>query len=151
LCLNIGDVFRWANYPDPRYGAEIKARWFICIGKTDIFSQPSFFYTCTTTTQVQHFVKGGSRNGHDHFLFNTKEFPFFTDDCILDYEEPLIPIRQDWLDRCKKDIQCMGCLDENRLRMIYNKLLKSPNSSRKILTDIHNALNNAGITGLKKP
>ena len=58
---------------------------------------------------------------------------------------------QDQLDRCKKDIQYMGCLDGNRLRMIYNKLLKSPNCSKKILRDIHASLNNAGVTGLKKP
>ena len=120
------------------------------LGKPISFHSPHF----STYVQQQlkfNILKGGSRNGHDHFLFNTKEFPFFTDDCILDYEEPLIPITQDQLDRCKKDIQSMGCLDENRLRMIYNKLLKAPNSSRKILTDIHTSLNNTGITGLKKP
>lgn len=151
MCLNVGDVIRWENYPDPRYGTEIKARWFICIGKTDIFSQPTFFYTFTTTTQNNHFLPGGSRYGHDHFLFKTSEFPFFTEDCILDYEEPLIPIRQDQLNRYKEDIQLMGRLDQDRIRMIYNKLLKSQNCSKIILRDIHSSLNNAGITSLKKP
>lgn len=151
MSLTVGDVFRWENYPNPRYGLEIKARWFICVGQTDFFSQPKIFFTLTTTTQSHHFEPGGSRYGHDHFLFKTKEFPFFTDDCILDYEETLISITREQLERCKADIQCMGRLNDDAMRMIYNKLLKSGNCSKIILRDIHSALNSAGIIGLKKP
>lgn len=69
----------------------------------------------------------------------------------MDYEEPLIPIRQDQLDSYKRDIEFKGNLDVNHIRMIYNKLLQSQNHSYRILLDIHASLNNAGIDGLKKP
>jgi len=48
-----------------------------------------------------------------------------------------------------QSIEEKGKLDEQTLRMIYNRLFRSNAYSRVILRDIHDSFNKAGITGLK--
>ena len=51
----------------------------------------------------------------------------------------------------KDDIEMMGNLNIDMLRMIYKRLLKSPYCAPMVLNDIHESFNRAGITQLKKP
>jgi len=151
LTIKIGTVFRWNNFPDARYGEKNKARWFMCVGFSGAFVQISVAYLCTTTTQLEKFKGTGSRRNHDHFIFKTNQFPTFDEDCAIDFDEKpyLIELRK--LNAHLKDIEEKGVLDENTLRMIYKRFLRSKHISFKELSDIHNSLNVAGITGLKKP
>jgi hypothetical protein len=48
-------------------------------------------------------------------------------------------------------IEPRGKFDEQTLRMIYKRILKSKFFSKVILRDIHESFNKARITGLKKP
>lgn len=149
--LEVGTLLRWNHFPWPRYGTEIKPRWFICLGETGPFSQISFIYLATTTTQIEHFQPGGTRTGHNKFKFETRQFAFFDDDCILDYDDPPYAIKKQDLLNHLADLEVKGKLNEQTLRMIYNNLLKSDSYSKMVLLDLHNSFNNAGITGLKKP
>ena len=151
MILEIGTVFRWINFPVPRYGEQEKPRWFICIGFSSIVSGIEDIYLCTTTTQLNSFKSSGSRKGHRHFIFNTDKFPFFDEDCIIDFDEKPYTISKEKLNKCKDDISIKGKLDNNTLIMIYNYFFLSNNISLLELHDIHTSYNNAGITGLKKP
>jgi len=51
----------------------------------------------------------------------------------------------------KADIDIKGRLPEQRLREIYNLILKSERIAKKVKKDIHHSFNMAGIEGLKKP
>lgn len=147
--MDVGTVFRWKDFPERRSG-EVKARWFIYLGDSGLFSQVLIAYLCTTTTQIQHFTKGGNRSSHDHHLFQKSPRSPFDEDCILDFDERPYPVPKSVLEN-NPSIEEKGRLDEQTLRMIYNRLLRSTMYSAIILRDIHESFNKIGITGLKKP
>ena len=151
MTLEIGTILRWDNFPLPRYGNETKSRWFIYIGETGLFSQIAIIYLGTTTTQEDHFQAGGTRSGHSHFKFETRQFPEFEEDCILDFDDPPYPIEKKRFLEKQCDISVKGKLREETMRMIYNQFLRSGSCSKMIMLDIHDSFNKAGITGLKKP
>lgn len=148
MTLEVGTVFRWNNFPEPRYGAEKKARWFIYLGETGSFSQSVIAHISTTTTKIGDFKEGGSRRSHDHFVFRAKSSPF-EEDCVIDYDDRPFSLQKEKLMN-NPDIEIKGKLDEQTMRMIYNRLLKSNAISKAILWDIHDSFNRTGITGLKK-
>jgi len=135
----------------PKYGGGIKPRWFICLGFTDQFAQVSSIYLSTTTTQIEHFRQHGQRGGHAHFLFRAEEIQVFEQDCIIDFFERPYSIDKTKIDEHSGDIEIKGSLDEQRMRMIYNKYLVSKNTSPMEMLDIHNSYNLQGIEGLKRP
>jgi len=49
------------------------------------------------------------------------------------------------------DIVIKGKLATGELQFIYAQLLRSMGYSRKIMSDIYQSFNNAGITQLKRP
>lgn len=149
--IEIGTVFRWNNFPLPRHGDEEKARWFICVGFSGLFSQIASVYLCTTTTQIESFQSPGIRSTHSHFIFKTNRFPVFDQECAIDFDEPPYLIELTRLTSHQRDIEIKGNLDENTPRMIYKRLLSSKFTSPKILSDLHDSFNKVGITGLKKP
>ena len=90
--FEVGTVFRWINFPDPRGPIpDIKPRWLIYLGGTGALSQVKLAYICTTTTQKHHFEPGGSRQKHDTIKFQ-KSAALFESDCILDCDEAPFPI-----------------------------------------------------------
>lgn len=147
--MDAGTVFRWNNFPDPRYGTEIKARWFICLGDSGPFAVTITVYLCTTTTQIEKYQAGGPRHGHDHHVLKASP-QLFDADCVIDFEEaPYAKAEQEILGN--PDIEIKGRLDEQTLRMIWNRIVRSDRYSLKILHDIHASYNRIGITGIKKP
>lgn len=146
--FEVGTVFRWDNFPDPRHGTTRKARWFIYLGESGYFSQVVIAYICTTTTQISHFEPGGDRRSHSHYILHEKNSPF-DEDCALDYDQPPYVIPKSQLEN-NKDIVIKGNLQENTMRMIYNRILKSDEYSRIMLREIHESFNKVGIEGLKK-
>jgi len=149
VTLDVGTVFRWKDFPEPRSG-EVKARWFIYLGDSGLFSQVLIAYLCTTTTQIHHFKAGGNRSTHDHHLFRKSPDSPFEEDCILDFDERPHALAKSTLEN-NSDIESKGKLNEQTLRMIYNRILKSRFYSKIILRDIHESFNKTGIAGLKKP
>jgi hypothetical protein len=148
--LKAGTVFRWENFPYPKYAGEIKARWFIYLGDTGLLLTPIIAYICTTTTSLDDFKPGGRRASHRHLLFKKIKYPFFEEDCILDYDEEPYPAERESLER-NPNIEIKGELDQECLRTIYYGIWKSSYYSPKIVLDIHSSLNQVGITGLRKP
>ncbi len=148
--LTVGDVIRWNNFPYPKNGP-IKPRWFVYLGRTSIVSTPVFIYLCTTTTQKQHFLPGGSRSQHARRNLDKRQFPFFEDDCILDFDEDLHHVTQDQIEKCIHDIEIRGRLEQDTMRNIYKQFSRPGVVSRMIMLDIHTSFNNDGITNLKKP
>ena len=145
-----GTVFRWKNFPYPRIGDEIKARWFICLGNTGILLTPIIIHFCTTTTSTDDFKPGGNRASHHYLKFEKKNYPCFDEDCVLDFDELPFTESQDSLE-ANKDIEIRGELNKEAMKLIYGKVLKSPYYSPKIKLDIHTSLNQIGIAGLRKP
>lgn len=84
--FQVGTVFKWNNFPDAKFGSEIKSRWFIYLGTSSVFSIPILAYISTTTTKIKDFESGGKRESHDKIKFNNTDFPF-EEDCILDIDE----------------------------------------------------------------
>jgi hypothetical protein len=150
LHLTIGDVIFWNDFPYPKDG-EIKARWFIYLGRSPALLSPIFAYLCTTTTQLEKFEPGGKRAGHAFRRFDTKNFSIFERNCILDFDEEIYNIDADILIRCAANIESKGRLDENTMRNIYKLFLSSGTCSPMIMRDIYNSYNMSGIVGLKKP
>jgi len=149
--LSVGTVFRWNNFPGPRYGAGDKARWFICVGFTDTFSQIALVYSYTTTTQLQHFKPGGIRYPHPHHVFKCSQYNCFEKDCAIDFDESPYPIKETILKKYANDIEIKGELEEQTMRMIYDKTVNSNKITRRVKLDIHQSFNQLEITGLQKP
>ncbi|MDO8723218.1 MAG: hypothetical protein Q7J31_13495 [Syntrophales bacterium] len=151
MTFEIGTVFRWDNFPLPRYGDETKARWFIYLGETGTFSHIAIIYLVTTTTQTNHFQSGGARSGHGHFRFEPRQFPAFEEDSILDFDDQPYAIEKTRYLSNESDISVKGKLKEDTMRMIYNRFLQAGSCSKMVMLDIHDSFNKAGITALKKP
>jgi hypothetical protein len=146
-----GTVFKWNQFPEPRYDkGNIKARWFIYLGDSGILSTPILAYICTTTTQKKRTLQiKGINYSHQLIEFKPTNSPF-EEECVLDCDEP--PYSKDKkIFENNPDIQIKGSLDEQKMREIYNGICKSNAYSPKILNDIHDSLNKAGIMGLKRP
>ncbi len=151
MTLEIGTVFKWDNFPWPRYGNKPKARWFIYLGETGPFSQIAIIYLVTTTTRTAHFQSGGTRAGHDKFKFETRQFPAFEEDCILDFDDPPYSVEKARFVNKQSDISVKGKLKGDTMRMIYNRFLQAGSCSKMVMLDIHDSFNKAGISALKKP
>jgi len=148
--LRPGTIFWWKNFPYPRFGSEIKPRWFVCLGDTGRITEPTIVFFSTTTTVKDDFEPGGKRAGHHFFRFDKKRYPCFEEDCILDFDEP--PYNEsEKVITSHKDIEFKGELDKKTLKSIYEGIFRSQYYSPKVLGDIHRSLNQIGITGLQKP
>jgi len=147
--FKVGTVFKWNNFPDPKIGSEIKPRWFIYLGASSIFSNPIISYISTTTTKIKDFDQGGKRESHNKIDFLKGNFPF-EEDCVLDLDEGYYPIENSKLE-IVEEIEIKGELDKNIMKRIYNGILKSEKYSKRVLLDIQNSFNQAGIEGLKRP
>lgn len=142
--LDIGDIFIWENFPYPITG-EIKRRWFIYFGDGGYFSLDVYIFTTTTNM---------NRKDEDSIIFKKGEY-LFESDCILNvgrnhYSKNITK------DDIKKHIENGNIskkskLQNNKIREIYNKVLKSKFIIYKDKMAIHNALNISGITNLEKP
>lgn len=142
--LDVGDIFTWENFPYPITG-EIKRRWFIYFGDGGYFSIDVYLFTTTTNMD---------RNNEDSIIFHKGEYSF-TRDCILNvgqnhYSKNITKVD---IDKHIKNgnINKVSKLQENKIREIYNKVLKSKYISRIDKIAIHDALNRAGIINLTKP
>ena len=148
--LTVGDVIRWDRFPYPKSG-EIKARWFIYLGRTSLLATPVFAYLCTTTTQTAEFAPGQARGNHACRRFEARLFPAFAQDCILDFDEELHTVTEDMLDSCLERIVVKGRLDVETMRNIYKQFFRPGVVSRAVMRDVHDSFNRDGITGLKMP
>ena len=147
--MKAGTVIKWHDFPFPRYGGEIKARWFICLGDSGKLADPLFIYLCTATTQLQEFGPGGKRERHTTCRFSAKNSPF-DEDCILDIDEGPYALAQAQIDN-NKDVEIKGQIGEQDMRMIYNLVVRSSRFSKREKLDIHRSFNDIGISGLKMP
>jgi hypothetical protein len=148
--VNPGDVFRWINFPHPKYGGGIKPRWFIYLGDTNPILEPNLVYICTTTTNIQDFQKGGRREFHCHFIFKKGKHPF-DEECLVDFDEDFDAFPKGDLEG-NPDIEPKGPLDVRTLRVIYEGILVSERYSRKNREDIYFSLKGLkGIGSLRKP
>ena len=150
--MEVGTVFLWDNFPFSKLsGSSIKPRWFIYLGKTTITSSPIFVFLGTTTTQLHYYESNGERCGHLFIKFGEGEFGF-EKDCVLDLDKDLyVQIKESIFLSFEEDINIKGKLSEQKLREIYNLILKSRRIPKIIKRDIHHSFNMAGISGLRKP
>ena len=143
--MRIGDVIRWNEYPYPQYNNRIKPRWFVYIGRTDLFKYPTQYYFVTTTTRQTRII-----SSKDGCFLSVNKFKFLTSDCYIDYEERPHVIAKSKVEK-NADIEPLGELDEKTLKEIYNGIIKSSKYSPVIRLDIYNSFDRDGITDLEKP
>jgi len=141
--LKPGTIFKWNRFPYPKYGGELKPRWFIYLGDTGLISTPIIAYICTTTTR-------GKKQLHHCLPLPRAKYPYFEEDCILDFDEEPYQEAKNALET-NRDIETKGQLDHESLKAIYRGICTSKYYSKKLLLDIHTSFNQIGITGLKKP
>ncbi len=147
--MNPGDVFKWTKFPDPQFGQEIKTRWFIYLGHTTTpFEQPILAHICTTTTSVDDFKTGGKRASHKCFIFEKGKYPF-DQECVLDFDEDPYAYKKADLES-NRNIELMGKLNDQTMRLIYDRIYFARSYSRKIKMDIRESLQQIGIKGLRK-
>lgn len=148
--MEAGDVFVWRKFPNPKHG-EVKDRWFICLWRTDLVSDPIFLHLCTTSASLSEldFKDGGRRAGHHNIYYKegSAPFPF---ECFLDLNEKPYGESKEIIESCQ-NIEIKGKLTEEQIRQIYNKVDNSPAYSYKIKIDIYDSFTRIGIRGLKRP
>jgi hypothetical protein len=149
----VGDVLKWIDFPLPDdEKSSPKPRWFISLG--EIKDGTHCAIMCTPTTQLQYYEEGEKRSRHPIIRIKAGRFGFESD-CILDLKINLIyrGLTPEIILKCQENIHVVTNIriqEENLLREIYNKILKSGHPP-VIVQDIHDSYNLAGITKLQKP
>ena len=146
--MRIGTVFRWKNYPYP-FDGEVKARWFVYLGRSSSFLMLLFARICTTTTQINHFKPDGKRKKHA-FVKIKSGYYGFESDCILDLDSITTEVEERLL-QDNPDIEIKGQITEDLLRKIYDKIRDSKYISKKIKIEIYHSYNRDEIYDLKQP
>jgi len=146
--MNAGTVIKWNKFKDREYGGELKPRWFVCVGHTGLLASHELCYLFTTTTQLEQFEAGGPREHHTFCKFDPNKTPFEYE-CIMDFDEGLYPYPPAKLEN-NPDIEIKGILDEQNMRMVYNRAVRSPLLSPTEKLDIYDSFIKAGID-VKKP
>ena len=120
--LEVGDVFVWPEFPDGRdQASDIKPRWFVCLGRTGVMHTPVSIFLSTTTTQLHHYAKGGSRQHRIFLRIRAGQFGF-TDDCVIDFSDAPYDYPADYLDSIP--IQIIGRIgDQQFLRRLCTPYL----------------------------
>ena len=148
--MDIGTVFKWINYPKQRDGIT-KDRWFVYLGTSSILSKPLNVFIFTTTSKTNLYEPWDKRENNKNTLkFKAGEFGFDVD-CILD----VFYFQNNWtleeFEKYKDNFDIKGKVSDDKLKIIYEKILKEPTIQKIIKTDIRINLNNIRIYGLKKP
>lgn len=154
--MKVGTVFYWEAYPYPIEGEE-KRRWFVYLGEysdnLDPHFGPAWIIAPTTTTQLHHYEPGGLRADFPRVYFRPEDGFGFTTECVLDLSDARLVIS---LDVFRKNIETQkikvcGRISDKKLRLIYEKIRDSRGYSFILKEVIHDNLNRAGLTGLKRP
>ena len=146
--MQTGQLFLWNNFPYPKDNSQ-KTRLFIFLGKSNIFLPPIVAYIITFTSQTQHYNPNSDREKNTIVKFKEGEFGL-DKDSVADLDNDFFDfIPESEINTCG-DIKVIGQISSEKLKLIYKKLLQT-GISKKIKYDIHQCLNNAGVTGLKKP
>lgn len=141
--MNVGDIFRWTNFPCPKHG-NIKSRWFIYLGNSGIYNTTIYIHILTTTTNLSNIT--GSC-----ISFKKGECGFESD-CVANIDNDFYNnLTNETIEKNKNDIEIIGAIPENKLKYIYKKVLESKRISKIVKMDIYNSFNLNNITGLKKP
>ena len=148
--MDIGTVFRWTNYPKQIDGIT-KNRWFVYLGTSSILSTPQNVFIFTTTSQLNLYEPGNKRESNKNTInFKFGEFGFEAD-CILD----VFYFQNNWtlqeFERYKDFFIIKDKVSDEKLKIIYEKILKENSIQKIIKADIRRNLNNIGIYGLKNP
>lgn len=148
--MDTGTVFKWINYPKQRDGT-IKDRWFVYLGTSSILSEPLNVFIFTTTSKKNLYEPWDKRENKKNTInFKAGEFGFDVD-CILD----VFYFQNNWtlgeFEKYKDNFDIKGKISDEKLKIIYEKILKENSIQKIIKTDIRRNLNDIRIFGLKKP
>ncbi len=148
--MKTGTVFKWKNYPKPAEG-DVKDRWFVYFGTSSILSDSLNAFLFTTTGQTELYKPGNSRERHKNIVnFKAGEFGFDTD-CILD----TFYFQDNWtlneFEEYGNDFNIKEKVSNEKLKVIYEKILKEDSIQTIIKKDIRRNLNNIEIYDLKVP
>jgi hypothetical protein len=147
-----GDVLLWRSFPftrDPT--SERKDRYFVCFGYSSRLSVPILVYLCTTTTKIAHYERDGSRSRHTFLRLHAGDFGL-PQDCVLDFDFNFYAdIQELQLATHRTDIEKVGSVPPDRLRQMWKYILIADGIALVVKRDIHFALNQIGLVGLKQP
>ena len=146
--MYIGQLFSWNNFPYSKEG-NLKPRLFILLGKSNIFFPPIAAYLITLTSQTQHYEPNNYREKNTIVRFKKGEFNLDMES-VIDLDHDIYDFILESEIQNNKDIKIIDQISNVKLKLIYGKLLLT-GISKKIKNDIHQCLNSAGVTGLKRP
>lgn len=135
---NVGSIYKTANpYTDRDDDEDAKNRYFLYLGNTsELIDNPIQVFVATSTTQLQHFKKGGDKE-HSNFLeFNAGSYGF-TRDCIICFDDVKTYMNENFFSSYEPE-EVGRITDENVLNQILEKINKSPKISKIIKKDIKN-------------
>jgi len=147
-----GDILLWRRFPYPRDPAsEKKDRYFAFLGYSSRLSPPIIAYLCTTTTKLDHYSPGGPRAMNAFHSFRTGECGL-PKECVLDLDSNFYPdISEENLAGHGTDIDKIGSIPADTLRHIWKLIRQCRGIPFIVKKDIHFALNDVGLMGLKQP
>lgn len=148
--MDTGTVFKWTNYPK-QIDMKTKDRWFVYLGTSSILSEPLNVFIFTTTSKKELYEPGNKRENNKNTI-NFKAGESGLDvDCILD----VFYFQNNWtlgeFEKHKDNFDIKGKISDEKLKIIYEKILKENSIQKIIKTDIRRNLNDIRIFGLKKP
>lgn len=128
-----------------------KDRWLICLGTFVVCGKTQQILMSTTTTKMEEYTSGKSREKNITFVINRSKYSFFTNDCLIDLSlNPIEDVYPSTLEAQSGNWEMKGSIDQNDLRDIFNKLVRAESASAKVLSIIKDSLQSIGIQGLAK-
>jgi hypothetical protein len=137
--LKAGDIFTWQNYP--LFESEAKSqRWFLYLGNQTI---EAIVYQITTTTQYQHYNKGGDRTKNNYFMIPAG-MGGLTKESILDLNF-FESISESVINKFKADIGKTGSLNQDYVNKFVKHLKIDSHIITRVKKDIYGYLRDAGF------
>lgn len=148
--MDTGIVFKWKNYPKP-IDDIIKDCWFVYLRTSSILSDILNVFIFTTTSKTKYYKPGNRRRKNKNIVnFKAGEFGFDVD-CVLD----TFYFQNNWtlkeFEEYRDDFEIKEKVSDEKLKVIYKKILKENSIQTIIKKDIRRNLNNIGIYNLKIP
>lgn len=147
--LKPGDVIKINDFKLQNKGGKDKPVWMLFLGMDSILDCPIYIHLHRHTTKLQYYEKGGCRETHIIVRIDKKQYNFFDEDCILDFNELPYPIEKNRFENViSPKSELVGSLKENTIREICKCIKQSPHYSNVVKASIRSSLNKNGITGI---
>lgn len=140
-----GSVFRWDNFPLPKDNGKEKARWFVHLGCTGIYVCPAVIYLVTSTTQIQHYVPGGSRARNLAIRVDPAPATPFDSECVIDLDSGFYNVDPATIAGFGTSIEIKGVLSKLHMQQLWQLIDASTKIPKIVKRDIKRCFEDSGV------